>query len=73
MRNETIAIHGGYDGDPATRAFSVLYLKEGRLIALDCVNVIKDYVQGRKLIEAGAVIDPAKLADTAVPLKELMA
>jgi 3-phenylpropionate/trans-cinnamate dioxygenase ferredoxin reductase subunit len=60
-------------GDPATRAFSVLYLKEGRLNALDCVNVIKDYVQGRKLVEAGAVIDPEKLADTSVPLKELMA
>jgi len=78
LKLQTAGLSVGYDqtvlrGDPATRAFSVLYLKEGRLIALDCVNVIKDYVQGRKLIEAGAVIDPAKLADTSVPLKELMA
>jgi 3-phenylpropionate/trans-cinnamate dioxygenase ferredoxin reductase subunit len=78
LKLQTAGLSVGYDatvlrGDPATRAFSVLYLKEGRLIALDCVNVIKDYVQGRKLVEAGAVIDPTKLADTSVPLKELMA
>ncbi len=78
LKLQTAGLSVGYDqtvlrGDPATRAFSVLYLKDGRLIALDCVNVIKDYVQGRKLVEAGAVIDPAKLADTSVPLKELMA
>ena len=78
LKLQTAGLSVGYDqtvlrGDPATRSFSVLYLKDGRLIALDCVNVIKDYVQGRKLVEAGAVIDPAKLADTSVPLKELMA
>lgn len=78
LKLQTAGLSVGYDqtvlrGDPATRAFSVLYLKSGRLIALDCVNVIKDYVQGRKLVEAGTVIDPAKLADTAVPLKDLLA
>lgn len=78
LKLQTAGLSIGYDqtvlrGDPATRSFSVLYLKGGRLIALDCVNVIKDYVQGRKLVEAGAVIDPAKLADMSVPLKELMA
>lgn len=78
LKLQTAGLSIGYDqtvlrGDPATRAFSVLYLKSGRLIALDCVNVIKDYVQGRKLVEAGAVIDPAKLADTSVPLKDLLA
>ena len=40
-------------GDPGRRAFSVVYLKDGRVIALDCVNAVKDYVQGRKLVEAG--------------------
>lgn len=78
LKLQTAGLSVGYDqtvlrGDPATRSFSVLYLKAGRLIALDCVNVIKDYVQGRKLVEAGAVIDPAKLADASVPLKDLLA
>ncbi|WP_454648689.1 oxidoreductase C-terminal domain-containing protein [Bradyrhizobium liaoningense] len=35
------------------RSFSVVYLKSGRIIALDCVNAIKDYVQGRAL-DSGA-------------------
>ena len=59
-------------GTPEARSFSVLYLKAGKLIALDCVNAVKDYVQGRKLVEVGASPDPAKLADAAIPLKELM-
>ena len=77
LKLQTAGISAGYDqavlrGDPDTRSFSVAYLKEGRLIAMDCVNMVKDYVQARKLVELGAVIDPAKLADAAVPLKELM-
>lgn len=59
-------------GDPATRKFSVIYLKEGRVIALDCVNSVKDYVQGRKLIEARMEADPNVLADTDAPLKDLL-
>ena len=59
-------------GDPADRSFSVIYLKDGRVIALDCVNRTKDYVQGRKLIEARAAIEPARLMDSEVPLKELL-
>ncbi|WEK45364.1 MAG: FAD-dependent oxidoreductase [Candidatus Andeanibacterium colombiense] len=59
-------------GDPASRSFSVIYLKEGRVIALDCVNAVKDYVQGRKLVEARAQVSPEALADTATPLKELL-
>ena len=42
------------------------------MIALDCVNAVKDYVQGRKLVETGATPDLVRLADPAVPLKELV-
>ena len=48
-------------------------VREGRVIALDCVNATRDYVQGRALVLAGAVIDPARLADGTVPLKEMIA
>ncbi len=76
LKLQTIGLSTGYDqavlrGDPAARSFSVVHLKQGRVVALDCVNATRDYVQGRKLVEAGAVIDPAKLADAAVPLKEM--
>ena len=77
LKLQTMGLSIGYDqavvrGDPATRSFSVIHLKQGKVIALDCVNATKDYVQGRKLVEAGAVIDPARLADAAVPLKEMI-
>jgi 3-phenylpropionate/trans-cinnamate dioxygenase ferredoxin reductase subunit len=59
-------------GNPADRSFSVVYLKGGKVIALDCVNTVKDYVQGRKLAELGVSPDLDKLADITVPLKELL-
>ena len=60
-------------GDPATRKFTVAYLKEGRPIAFDCVNSVKDYAQGRKLLEQGVQqVDRALLADPEVPLKDLL-
>lgn len=59
-------------GDPADRRFSVVYLKESRVIALDCVNSTKDYVQGRKLIENRATPDPGLLADPDIALKDLL-
>jgi 3-phenylpropionate/trans-cinnamate dioxygenase ferredoxin reductase component len=34
--------------------------------------MVKDYVQGRKLVEAGASPDLERLADASVPLKELL-
>jgi 3-phenylpropionate/trans-cinnamate dioxygenase ferredoxin reductase subunit len=77
LRLQTAGLSVGYDhavtrGDPAARSFSVVYLKAGRMIAIDCVNMVKDYVQGRKLVEAGISPDLAKLADAGVPLKELL-
>jgi len=77
LRLQTIGLSIGYDqtvvrGDPATRAFSVIYLKEGRVIALDCVNMTRDYAQGRALVLAGAAPDPALLADPETPLKGLL-
>ena len=77
LKLQTAGLSLGYDetvvrGDPAEAKFSLIYLKEGRVIALDCVNATKDYVQGRKLVEAGATPDRAALADPGVPLKELL-
>jgi 3-phenylpropionate/trans-cinnamate dioxygenase ferredoxin reductase subunit len=40
------------------------------VIALDCINNARDYVQGRKLIEAGLKLPSAMLADASVPLKQ---
>ncbi len=75
LRLQTVGLSGGYDravvrGDPQARSFAVVYLKEGRVIALDCVNSVRDYSHGRRLVEIGALVEPDEIADTARHLKE---
>ena len=57
-------------GDPASRAFSVCYLRDGELIAVETVNHTKDQMAARKLIPQKTRPDLAKLADPAVALKD---
>ena len=77
LKLQTVGLSTGHDatvlrGDPAARSFSVIYLKGGKVIALDSVNCAKDFAQGRKLVEQRVAADPAALADTAIPLKDLI-
>jgi 3-phenylpropionate/trans-cinnamate dioxygenase ferredoxin reductase subunit len=78
LRLQTVGISAGYDstvlrGDPDARSFSVVYLKANKVIALDCVNATKDYVQGRLFVTEDLSPSVEQLADTDVPLKELAA
>jgi len=78
VRLQSVGLWLGHDeivirGDPATGSFSLVYLKQGRVIALDCVNATRDYAQGRRLVEQGARIAAAELADASRQLKELAA
>ncbi|WP_255325865.1 MULTISPECIES: NAD(P)/FAD-dependent oxidoreductase [Sphingobium] len=75
LRLQTAGLSTGHDqavlrGDPSTRSFSVVYLKAGRVIALDCVNAARDYVQGRMIVSAALEVAPDLLADADRPLKE---
>ena len=77
LRLQTVGWSGGHDGvvprgDPAGRSFSLIYMRGGRVVALDCVNATKDFVQGRELIVRKASPDPARLADPGVPLNRAM-
>ena len=77
LRLQTVGLSAGHDelvvrGQPSARKFSVLYLKAGRVIALDCVNSSADYIQGRALVLARASASASRLADPAVPLKSLL-
>jgi 3-phenylpropionate/trans-cinnamate dioxygenase ferredoxin reductase subunit len=77
LRLQTIGLSIGYDeivqrGDPATRSFSIVYLRDGKVIALDCVNATKDYVQGKALVTGGVKPPLEQLADAATPLKSLL-
>ena len=75
LKLQTVGLSTGFDdcvvrGEPANRSFSVVYLKGGRVIALDCVNATKDYVQGRALVMTGATLARERLADAGTPLKD---
>lgn len=77
LKLQTVGLSHEFDeelvrGDPASGRFSVLYRRKGKVIALDCVNMVRDYVQGRLLIERGVEVAPELLTDPERPLKTLV-
>ena len=76
LKLQTVGLSAGHDqmalrGDPASGSFSVVYLKDGCVQALDSVNLMRDFVQGKALVKNRMAVDPAALADASVPLKSL--
>ena len=76
LKLQTIGLAAGHDdvvvrGNPDDRSFAVVYLREGKVVALDCVNDVKDYSQGKVLVQAGAQIGKDRLSERNTPLKEL--
>jgi 3-phenylpropionate/trans-cinnamate dioxygenase ferredoxin reductase subunit len=70
--------HGGADqmvwrGDPAGAKWAVCWLAEGRLAAALTVSVPRDMIQARRLIEAAVPVDPARLADPAIAIRDCAA
>ena len=77
LRLQTVGLSQGHDqvvvrGDPALRKFSVVYLKNGRVQALDCVNAVKDFVEGRTLVAGRVLATAEQLADADTPLRSLV-
>ena len=70
-------LNAGYDqivkrpGETA-QASSVWYYRDGGLIAVDALNDARAYMVGKRLIEAGKTPDPARVADAATPVKDLL-
>jgi 3-phenylpropionate/trans-cinnamate dioxygenase ferredoxin reductase subunit len=76
LKLQIAGLSEGYDdvvirGNPAERSFSCVYLREGRLIAVDAINAPRDFVQSKQLIADGAILDADRLADSEVTLQEL--
>jgi 3-phenylpropionate/trans-cinnamate dioxygenase ferredoxin reductase subunit len=59
-------------GEPASQSFSVIYLREQQVVAIDCINAAKDFVQGRLLVSAGSRPATTALTDKNIPLKDLV-
>lgn len=58
-------------GDPAARKFAIFHLRNGVIAAVEAVNAAPEYIVGRKLIGDGARVAPEKLADLAIPMKNI--
>lgn len=57
-------------GNPANRKFSVCYLRDGALAAIDTIANLKDFMPAKKLIAEKRPIDPERLANPDIPLAE---
>ncbi|RMF97865.1 MAG: pyridine nucleotide-disulfide oxidoreductase [Gammaproteobacteria bacterium] len=59
-------------GEPGERSFAVFHCgDDGRLVAVEAINSPREFMLGRKLIAAGARLDPAELADSGNDFKAL--
>jgi len=66
----------GYDqtvvrGDPDSGSFALYYLAQGELLAVDAVNSMKDFMNGKKWIAERKHPDTTLLADPSVDLKTI--
>jgi 3-phenylpropionate/trans-cinnamate dioxygenase ferredoxin reductase component len=58
-------------GDPAAKKFAVFHLREGKLAAVEAVNLPVEYMTGRRLIAEGRPLSPERLADTSIAMKNV--
>jgi 3-phenylpropionate/trans-cinnamate dioxygenase ferredoxin reductase subunit len=73
-----VGYHGAADrlvwrGDPAAQKWAVAWLAADRMVALLTVGLPRDLLQGRRVIESGAPVDAARLADPAVAVRDTVA
>jgi 3-phenylpropionate/trans-cinnamate dioxygenase ferredoxin reductase subunit len=57
-------------GDPEGVRWAAAWLAGGRLVALLTVGLPRDLLQGRRVISSGAAVDPGRLADPQVPVRD---
>jgi 3-phenylpropionate/trans-cinnamate dioxygenase ferredoxin reductase subunit len=74
LKLQIAGLSNGFDqtvlrGDPATEKFSVLYYREGRLLAVHAVNLPRDYMAVRRALTAGQQIAAEDAADASTPLR----
>lgn len=59
-------------GDPDSGHFAACYLRNGLLSAVDAINSPRDFIGGKKLIEARSRVDTNRLADASIHLADLV-
>ena len=74
LKLQIAGLSGGFDqtvlrGDPDQDRFSVLYYRDGRLLAVHAVNLPRDYLAVRRALAAGQEIPPETAIDADQPLR----
>lgn len=59
-------------GQPASRSFAAFHMRDGIITAVESVNAAPEYMMGRRLIAARARVAPERLADKAIPMKDIV-
>jgi 3-phenylpropionate/trans-cinnamate dioxygenase ferredoxin reductase component len=77
LKLQVAGLSQGYDhfvlrGDPGVEKFSVLYYRDGRLAAVECVNSPLDFMAVRSALSSGRSVPAELAADVSVPLKKLL-
>ena len=77
VKLQTAGLLTGYDsaivrGDLNSQKFSIFYLFNGKLLAIDAINSPAEFMIAKKLIVAGTLLDVDKIQDIAMPIKELL-
>jgi 3-phenylpropionate/trans-cinnamate dioxygenase ferredoxin reductase component len=70
-----VGYHGGADGliwrgRPPNPKWAVCWLAGDRLVATLTVGMPRDLLQARRLIDGGGLVDPAKLADPGIAVRD---
>lgn len=78
VKLQIVGLNQGYDqivvrGKPETeRSFAIFYLKDGILIAADCVNRVKEFSLSKKLVLNKTRISTLRFADESLAVNELV-
>lgn len=63
---DQVVIRGDREG---SRSFVAWYLKQGQLLAADCINRPKEFLVAKQLLSREITVDPVKLADDSLDPK----
>lgn len=77
LKLQIVGLSAGYTeavvrGDPEnSRSFAVFYLKDGVLVAVDAVNRAPEFMMAKILTQKKEKLDPARIRDESIGVKEI--
>jgi 3-phenylpropionate/trans-cinnamate dioxygenase ferredoxin reductase subunit len=77
LKLKMVGLSQGYDqlvirGTTESDCFAAFYLKDGCLLAVDTVNRAPEFMLAKRLISERIRVDPCRLADEGIPVKDLL-